>query len=256
MSQNAIELYNQGYFYYTGTEGYPFSYSKAFECFKQAAELGESNSMNYLGLMYEDGEGVPQNQRIAVDWYYRAIQADSKNAIAAYNLGRMYYNGAGIEADMAKAYQFCKAAVDLGLGNKHSAYPQSCYLTGCIILEYYNNKQEAYPYFVDAAKYGNIPEAWHNLGWLSEEGVVPVKNPGSSPKAARDGMARGFYEEAARLGYVPSMDAVGRLNVSYNMIDEAMPWLEKAASMGYEPSKKRLKMLKVAKSGSLWDLFG
>lgn len=256
MSQDAIQIYNQGYCYYTGSEGYPLNYNKALECFKKAAELGVSHAMNYLGLIYEDGEIVEQNYRIAVDWFYRAIQADSGNAHAAYNLGRMYYNGTGVEKDMTKAYQFCKAAVDLGLGNKHSVYPQSCYLTGCILIEHYNNHKDSVPYFVDAAKYGNIPEAWYNLGWLSENGYTPLKNPGSDAKASRDGMARGFYEDAAKLGYVEAMDAVGRLYCAYQMYDEARPWLEKAASMGYEPAKKRLKMIDVAQGGSLWGLFG
>lgn len=255
MSQDAIEIYNQGYCYYTGTDGYPLNYHKALEYFQKAAELGVSHAMNYLGLIYDSGEIVTQNHKIAVDWFYKAIQADPKNALAAYNLGTMYYNGTGVKKDMAKAYQFCKAAVDLGLGNTHSAYPKSCYLTGCILMEHYNNYQEAYPYFVDAAKYGNIPEAWYNLGWLSEKGVVPMQNPGSNPKAARDGMARGFYEEAANLGYPSAMDAVGRIYAAYNMLDEAKPWIEKAASMGYEPAKKRLKMLNIAQGGSLWGLF-
>lgn len=128
-------------------------------------------------------------------------------------------------------------AVDLGLGNTHSAYPQNCYLTGCILIEHYNNHQEAYSYFIDAVKYGNIPEAWYNLSWLSEKGVVPVKNSGSNAKAAQDGMTCGFYEEAADIGYPSAMDAVGRLYAAYNMLYEARPWIEKAASMEYEPAK-------------------
>lgn len=255
MSQDAIEIYNQGYCYYTGTDGYPLNYRKALECFQKAAELGVSHAMNYLGLIYEEGEIVAQNHRVAVDWFYKAVQADSGNAHAAYNLGRMYYNGFGVAKDIAKAYQFCKSAVDLGLGNTHSAYPESCYLTGCILIEYYNNYQEAYPYFIDAAKFGNIPEAWYNLGWLSEKGYVPVQNSGNNSKAAQDGLARGFYEKAANLGDPSAMDAVGRIYAAYNMLDEARPWIEKAASMGYEPAKKRLKMLNVAQSGSLFGLF-
>lgn len=255
MSQDAIDIYNQGYCYYNGTDGYPLNYHKALECFKKAADLGFSHAMNYLGIIYENGEIVPQDYRVAVDWFYRAIKADCENALAAFNLGRMYYFGKGIEKDMPKAYRFFKASVDLGLGNKHSAYPESCYFAGCVLCEYYNNHKEAYPYFVDAAKYGDIPEAWYNLGWLSEKGIVPLKNPGSDAKASRDGMARGFYEKAAKLGDVSAMDAVGRLYASYNMLDEARPWIEKAASMGYEPAKKRLKMLNVAQGGSFWSLF-
>lgn len=255
MSQDAIEIYNEGYYYYTGTEGYPLNYNKALECFQKAAELGVSHAMNYLGIIYKNGDLVSQNYRLAVDWFYKAIQADPQNAHAAFNLGRMYYDGMGVEKDMDKAYKFCKAAVDLGLGNTHSAYSMSCYMTGCILIEHYCNYKEAYPYFVDAAKYGDIPEAWYNLGWLSENGFVPIQNSGSSDKAARDGMARDFYEEAARLGDVSAMEAVGRLYASYNMLEEARPWIEKAASLGCESAKKRLKMLNVAQGGSLWNLF-
>ena len=172
------------------------------------------------------------------------------------NLGRMYYLGAGVEKDMAKAYQYCKASADLGVGNKHSAYPRTCYLTGCILMEHYNNMKAAYPYFIEAAKYGNMPEAFHNLGWITEKGFAPPKNPGGDDQATKDGIAREFYERAANLGCVQSMDALGRLYCSYQQMNEAESWLRKAASKGYEPSKKRLKMLGVAQSGSLFDFLG
>jgi hypothetical protein len=38
------------------------------------------------------------------------------------------------------------------------------------------------------------------------------------------------------------------------MLKEARQWIQRAASMGYEPAKKRLKLLNVADGGSLWDL--
>lgn len=42
------------------------------------------------------------------------------------------------------------------------------------------------------------------------------------------------------------MDEVGRLNILYQDMRTAKYWLMKAAERGYEPSKKRLKLLKVA----------
>ncbi len=93
------------------------------------------------------------------------------------------------------------------------------------------------------------------MGWLSEKGVVPLKNPGTDPKASRDGMARGFYEKDAKKGMPEAMDAVGRLYAAHNMLKEARPYIEKTVSMGYEPAKKRLKMLNIADCGSLWNLF-
>lgn len=255
MTQEAIDLYNEGYRYYSGMDGYPLNYGKALEYFQKSADLGLSEAMNYLGVIYERGEIVPQDYNMAASWYYRAVQADSENPHALYNMGRMCYNGTGIEKNLIKAYQFYKAAVDLGRGNTHSSYPSSCYMTGCVLTEYYKNYKEAYPYFKEAAEYGDIPEAWFNLGWLAEKGYVPVKNPGSNAKVARDNLALGYYKKAAESGDPEALDSVGRLYAAHNMFDEARPWIEKAAAKGYEPAKKRLRQLNVARSGSIWDYF-
>ena len=256
MSDEGRKIYNQGYYYYTGKSGYPLNRHKAFEYFKKAAELGVSDAMNYLGLIYEEGEVVTQDYKTAAEWFFEAAGVDEKNPYAAFNLGRMFYFGRGFIQDIPKAYKYCKRAVDLGVGNTHTVYAKSCHLVGCALLHHYNNPKESYPYFIEAAKYGNIAEAWHNLGWLSEQGVVPLKNPGTDAKASRDGMAKDFYEEAAQLGCVESMDALGRLYITYNMTNEATMWLQKAASKGYEPAKKRLKYLNASQSGSIWELFG
>lgn len=248
MSQESVEFYNQGYWYYTGTNGFPLNYNKALESFRRAAELGNADAMNYLGVMYQYGKNVIRDTRIAADWYYKAIKADNGNAYAAHNLGVLYYNGDGVPRDMVKAFQFFKASVDLGLGNTTSVYPQSCYMAGVIAMEHYKNRKEAVPFFVDAAKYGNIPEAWHNLGWLCEQGAMNV---------SRDNIpatALGFYKNAAELGFAQSMDAAGRIYVSVGMMNEARTLIKEAADRGYEPAKKRLKMLDFAQSGSLFDL--
>lgn len=245
----ANELYNLGYYHYTGQNGYPFNYEKAYDYFMQAATVGSSAAMNYLGVMYQNGKGVSKNMQAAADWFYKAIKADNGNAYAAHNLGNLYYNGTGVPQDMNKAFQFFEASVNLGLGNTHSVYPNSCYMAGLIMINHFKNQKRAVPFFVDAAKYGNIPEAWHNLGWLCEQGAMDVK------RADIPGTAVGFYKEAANLGLAASMDSVGRLYASVQMLNEARPWIEKAASLGYEPSKKRLKSLNIAQGGSLWDLF-
>ncbi len=256
MAQDVIEVYNQGYYYYTGTEGYPLNYVKALDYFKQAASLGSSDAMNYIGLIYEEGDVVEQSDALAVEWFYNAIQADQSNAYAAFNLGRMCYNGSGTEKNLYTAYQYYKLAVDLGIGNTHAVYPQSCYMTGCILIEHFNNYTDAYPYFIEAAQHGNIPEAWYNLGWLTEKGVIPVDQQGGNKALARDNAALSYYLHAAEQEDASAMDAVGRLYAAHNMLDKAAPYIEKAASMGYEPAKKRLKLLRVAQGGSFLNLFG
>lgn len=252
MDNKAILRYNQGYCYYNGVEGFPLNYSRAMECFLEAAELGSSEAMNSLGLMYRSGKGVPQNLAIATDWFYKALQADSGNTYAAYNLGFNYYSGSGVPKDMAKAYEFFKAVVDMEMDNPQKPiFAQSCNYAGSILLNHYNNMSDAYYYIHDAAKQGDIPEAWHNLGWLTEKGYGL---PNGCTAMQRDNIALEYYKKAANKGFAQAMDAVGRLYATHNMPSEARPWLEKAAAQGYEPAKKRLKLLKVSQGGSLLNL--
>lgn len=253
MERDAVDIYNQGYYYYTGSEGYPLNYNKAMRYFQEAAELGFSEAMNYLGIIYENGEIVAQNYNQAFEWFFRAVQADPKNANATFNLARMYYEGKGVERNMVQAHRWFNTSVELGTDNTEPIYIQSCFMTGCILSEFYKNYEEAYPYFIEAAQYGNMSEAWFNLGWLTEQGIVPEGC--SYTKAEIDQIACEMYEQAAQQGDVSAMDSAGRIYASYNMYDEARPWIERAASLGYEPAKKRLKMLNVAQSGSMWGYF-
>ena len=46
--------------------------SKSTEEFLNAANQGHANAQYSLGLMYEDGEGVPQDYSNAMEWYLKA----------------------------------------------------------------------------------------------------------------------------------------------------------------------------------------
>ena len=54
-----------------------------------------------LGVMYENGRGVPQNDAEAVKWYRKA--AEQGLASAQNNLGVMYANGEGVPQNDAEA---------------------------------------------------------------------------------------------------------------------------------------------------------
>ena len=51
----------------------PKKYNTALKCFKKAAESNHAEAIYYLGLMYERGWGVYQNDQEAVKWYAKAI---------------------------------------------------------------------------------------------------------------------------------------------------------------------------------------
>ena len=76
-------------------------YATALQLFKQADQKGHMKAARYLGLMYENGYGVPKDIREAVRWYQRA--ADLGDVTGTYYLGLCYEEGKGVKQDFAKA---------------------------------------------------------------------------------------------------------------------------------------------------------
>ena len=54
--------------------------------------------------MYDNGEGVPENDKTAVKWFTKA--AEQGHASAQGNLGFMYSNGKGVLTDTKRAYMW------------------------------------------------------------------------------------------------------------------------------------------------------
>ena len=73
----------------------------------RAAE-GDAAAQYDLGLMYANGEVVPQDYGEAVRWYRRA--ADQGYATAQYSLGAMYANGEGVPQDYVTAHMWVNLA--------------------------------------------------------------------------------------------------------------------------------------------------
>jgi TPR repeat protein len=80
---------------------------------RQQAEQGAADAQNTLGLMYYNGEGVPQDYEESVRWY--RLAADQGLAAAQFNLGVMYDRGRGVLQDYVEAVRWYRLAVDRGL---------------------------------------------------------------------------------------------------------------------------------------------
>ena len=87
-------------------------YSTAVQFFRPLAEQGNAAAQYNLGLMYANGEGVPQNDAEAAKWY--RLAAVQGNAPAQYNLGVMYRTGEGVPQDGAEAVKWYRLAADQG----------------------------------------------------------------------------------------------------------------------------------------------
>lgn len=76
------------------------------------AEAGDADAKFLLGLMYAQGEGVPQDSAKAVAWWQKAAAQGDANA--QYNLGAMYANGEGVLQDSVKAVEWWQKAAAQG----------------------------------------------------------------------------------------------------------------------------------------------
>lgn len=62
----------RGNLYYYGGAGLKKNLTKAAECYRQSAELGEVGGQSWLAKLYEKGEGVPKDIDKATYWYQKA----------------------------------------------------------------------------------------------------------------------------------------------------------------------------------------
>jgi TPR repeat protein len=84
-------------------------YATALRLIRPLAE-GQGNVLAEfnLGLMYENGQGVPQDYAAAMSWYRKA--AEQGSARAQVNLGVMYGTGEGVPQDYVIAHMWLNLA--------------------------------------------------------------------------------------------------------------------------------------------------
>ena len=98
---------NLGVMYANG-QGVPQDYAAAVGWYRKAAEQGDAEAQYNLGVMYDNGQGVPQDYAAAAGWYRKA--ADQGGALAQNNLGVMYDNGRGVPQDYVQAHKWFNLA--------------------------------------------------------------------------------------------------------------------------------------------------
>jgi hypothetical protein len=85
------------------------NYVRAAEIFLPLAVAGDPRAQSFLGFMYANGQGVPQNYMVAAGWYRCA--SDQGFANAQFMLGLLYDRGQGVPQDYVMAYVWLNLAV-------------------------------------------------------------------------------------------------------------------------------------------------
>ena len=79
-------------------------YAVAMKLWRPLAEQGDSSAQVNLGVLYHNGQGVPQDYQEAMKWYRKA--AEQGHPGAQSNLGRLYDNGQGVPQDFVRAHMW------------------------------------------------------------------------------------------------------------------------------------------------------
>ena len=82
--------------------------SEVVRWYRAAAAQGHAPAQYNLGWMYQNGRGVPRDYQKAVRWYQSA--AEQGYASAQNNLGFMYGNGRGVPQDYIQAHAWYNLA--------------------------------------------------------------------------------------------------------------------------------------------------
>jgi len=98
--------------YDAGVAGLAKDESRATVMVLEAAKLGEPLAMNDMGVRYQSGKGMAQDNVAAIGWFSMAAQHDL--AAALVNLGNCYETGNGCVPDMDRAGQNYSAAAKQG----------------------------------------------------------------------------------------------------------------------------------------------
>lgn len=87
-------------------------FAAAVEIWRPLAESRDPRAETYLGLMYDNGYGVAQDQAEAFRWFERA--AGRGYADAQYHLAFMYHHGRGVQRSQSEALKWYRLAAAKG----------------------------------------------------------------------------------------------------------------------------------------------
>ncbi len=223
---------------------------------RAAAEHGFVHQQVVLGEAYFNGNGVPQDLKLAAYWYEKA--AGSGDPLAMNQLGYFYQTGIGVAADPSRAVHWYQLAASSGL-LRAKINLGVAYLFGSGVPR---NPQMAEHLFDEAAKAGDATacaylgdmyyfgvgvqtdksaaQRWYEKGarlhdYLAEFRMAFfLSEPTAAPRDMRRALS--LFSASASKGYVPAMYGEGLLMLNHpelgGSLDEAVRLINAAAEAG------------------------
>ena len=212
-NSDAMNNIGSMYYYASGVEQ---DYSKAIEWFTKSADNLNTNAMEWLAYMYSNGQGVEQDYSKAIEWYKKGVELGDTTAM--YYMGRIYEVGAGVEVDLSKAIEWFEKSA--ALNNTESM--------NRLGLLYYNESDydKALEWFKKSSDAGNAT-SMYNIGMMYYEGETVELDYAK---------AKEWFEKASELDNADAMNRIGLMYRNGEGVElndqKANEWLEKAAELG------------------------
>lgn len=167
---------------------------------EEAAEAGGAAAQYALALRLEEGRGVVQNYRLAVEWFARA--AGQGHVAAQGRLGHYYHHGLGVEQDHAAAVHWLERAAAAAVGRDRA---QALFDLAAVLDEGPDggDPARAADLYRQAAELGH-QEAAVSLGVLYQNGRGVPQDPVR---------ARELYEDPAAAGHARAQNNLGLIYV-------------------------------------------
>jgi len=139
--------------YRVATMNFPYDEEESAKWYRKAAEQGVSPAMSSLGICYLEGDGVPQDAKKAVEWFYKAVEieqlgAEQGNSRAMHYLGECYLVGNGVDQNAEKAVEWFRKSTAQAHPFPGAWYKLGwCYATGTGVPQ---DKEEAMKWLREA----------------------------------------------------------------------------------------------------------
>ncbi len=196
------------------------NFDEALPLYRQAGQAGDAHACARLGLFYENGNLVKQDNAEALRWYHKADQLG--DITAAASIGSFYQTGAGVPVNLQEALRWYQKGANAG-------DPDAMNHIGVL----YSNGGEipldipkALEWFHRAAA-GDDSDAMLNLGSMYAFGTLVPRDYAQALQ---------WFQKAAALGNSQAAEFAGTMYERGQGVPrnhgEAIHWFEKAGAMG------------------------
>jgi len=121
----------------------------AWNIWKPLADAGDARAQSNIGVMYDQGQVVVEDDAEAVRWF--VLSAEGGFPTGQFNLANMYRTGAGVVQNLTLAHRWYQAAARQGHPQAQMALMQALYFGSGVSQDH----AKAYMWLVVAAESGH-----------------------------------------------------------------------------------------------------